>query len=58
MVDGHIVYQGACAKSREYFDKIGYAVPKFSNPADFFLKLLSVNFPKTKEDIDKIENLL
>jgi ABC-type multidrug transport system ATPase subunit len=50
MVDGHVVYQGACAKSRQYFDKIGYQVPKFSNPADFFLKLLSVNYPKTPDD--------
>lgn len=33
-------------------------MPKYSNPADFFLKLLSVNYPKTIEDEKKVTKLL
>ena len=58
MADGHTVYQGEAAKSRGYFDSIGYQVPKFSNPTDFFLKLLSVSYPKTESDNQKIDSLL
>jgi hypothetical protein len=40
MADGHIVYQGDCNKSAEYFRKIGYPIERFKNPADVFLKVL------------------
>ena len=38
-----------------YFSKIGYQIPSFSNPADHFIKTLSVSYPKTSSDIDKLE---
>jgi len=34
-----------------------YEVPRFANPADFFMKVLSVRYPKPKEDEEKIEQL-
>lgn len=31
--------------------------PRFANPADFFMKVLSVQYPKKEADIKKIEFL-
>ena len=57
MADGHIVYQGDAKASVEYFKKIDRPVPQFANPADFFMKLLSINYPKQPEDEEKLEYL-
>jgi ABC-type multidrug transport system ATPase subunit len=46
MADGHIVYQGDAKDSIQYFKKIERPVPQFANPADFFMKLLSIKYPK------------
>ena len=37
---------------------MGYAAGKFSNPADIFMKVLSLNYPKQKEDEDKVNQLV
>jgi len=57
MCDGHIVYQGDAKDSVKYFRMIQRPVPTYSNPADFFMKLLSVNYPLNQEDEDKIKFL-
>jgi hypothetical protein len=57
MSDGHIVYQGDSKKSVDYFNMIQRPVPKNCNPTDFFMKLLSINYPKKKEDEEKLEYL-
>ena len=57
MCDGHIVYQGDAKYSPEYFRKIDRPVPKFANPADFFMKLLSINYPKMPEDEANVQYL-
>ena len=57
MADGHIVYQGDAKESVSYFEHIKRPVPKFANPADYFMKLLSINYPKRQEDEDKMEYL-
>jgi len=57
MADGHIMYQGDAKASVEYFKKIDRPVPQFANPADFFMKLLSINYPKRQEDEDKLAYL-
>ena len=31
---------------------------RFKNPADSFMKILSVNYPKTEEDKEKIDHLV
>jgi len=46
MCDGHIMYQGEAKKSARYFEKIGIPCPKFANPADYFMRVLTVNYPK------------
>ena len=57
MADGYIVYQGDAVASDAYFAKIGKPLPRFANPGDYFMKVLSVNYPKKKEDNDKIAEL-
>ena len=54
MADGNIVYQGPAIESPRYFDLGGDVKTKFLNPCDFFMKELSVNYPKTEEDEAKI----
>lgn len=36
LVDGRIVYCGPAAESMDYFARLGYPCPKYSNPADFY----------------------
>ena len=57
MCDGNIVYQGDAKKSVDYFKMINRPIPKFANPADYFMKLLSINYPKREEDFEKLEYL-
>ena len=45
------------AKSVEYFHSIGFKAGRYENPADFFMKTLSVSFPKTEEDKYKFATL-
>ena len=54
MADGNIVYQGDAKASVEYFRQIQRPVPQYANPADFFMKLLSINYPKQTEDEEKM----
>lgn len=56
LADGHIVYQGPAGDSGEYFKM--YEKSKNSkclNPCDFFMRELSVNYPKGPEDQAKID---
>jgi hypothetical protein len=58
MSDGHCVYQGLALESAAYFNSIGFNLPKFSNPADTFMKILAVNYPQTPKDTKKIQFFL
>lgn len=58
MCDGHIVYQGEASESTDYFKNLGYKVRQFDNPADVFMRCLSINYPKTEEDENKINKLV
>eukprot|EP00347_Sterkiella_histriomuscorum_P020475 403337662 len=57
MCDGNIVYQGDAAQSTFYFNQLGIQCPKFANPADFFMRILTINYPKTEKDEEKIQFL-
>jgi ABC-type multidrug transport system ATPase subunit len=57
MADGYIVYQGDAKQSIQHFKMINRPVPRFANPADFFMKILSVRYPKTAEDEANLEDL-
>ena len=58
MCDGHIVYQGDAKDSTEYFKHMGYKVNRYDNPADAFMRSLSISYPKSQADEDKIQNLV
>ena len=36
---GHIIYQGSPARIVNYFKSVGFRCPRFTNPADFVLKV-------------------
>jgi len=57
MMDGYIVYQGKAKDSTSYFSTIGFNCPTRSNPADYFMKVLTVNYPKGEEDEKQIQNI-
>lgn len=54
MADGHIVYQGPGSESGDYF-RLKEAGIKNSNPCDYFMRELSINYPKQEEDEAKIK---
>lgn len=43
MQEGHFVYQGTADESIEYFNRLGFSVPKLINPPEYFMKLLKVD---------------
>ena len=53
-----MVFQGTAMRCHKYFEKMGCPLEKFKNPADSFMKLLSVKYPKTQEDELRIEALV
>ena len=55
MSHGNIVYQGDAKYSARYFQKQGFKIPEYSNPADTYMRILSVKFPLTDKDEKKIE---
>jgi ABC-type multidrug transport system ATPase subunit len=57
MADGYTVFQGDATESMEYFRTCKFNVPKRCNPADFFMKVLDIKYPKQQDDIDKLELL-
>ena len=57
MADGHIMYQGPARESPAYFNSIGFHCPTFSNPADYYMKVLSITYPKNAQDEKKVNYL-
>ena len=48
-----MVYQGPGNQVGNYFYKDGESKSKNRNPCDFFMRELSINYPKKKEDEEK-----
>ena len=38
LAEGNIIYQGKASEAFNYFKSIDFVIPRFSNPADYFLK--------------------
>ena len=57
MCDGNIVYQGEAKSVTRYFNMMGMKINKYQNPADFFMKILTISYPKTDEDQIKLDKL-
>eukprot|EP01083_Nonionella_stella_P176820 619668_1 len=43
MADGHVVYLGPREDAVEYFTNLGFQCPNFTNPADYLLKITTVD---------------
>ena len=54
LVDGNTVYQGRAEDSVDYFNRIGYEVPEFWNPSDYFIKEFTVPYYKSEKNEIKI----
>jgi len=40
-VRGNIIYQGDAHAAVDYFAKLGFQLPMFENPSDFYMKLMN-----------------
>ena len=55
LADGHVVYQGPGSEVVDHF-KLKDKGAKNCNPCDWFMRELSVNYPKSVEDQQKIDH--
>lgn len=58
MADGHTVYQGIANRAPRYFEGCGHEIATFANPADIFMRIISVNYPKESKDEEKIHKMV
>ena len=58
MAEGNIIYQGPAKNAVNYFRTIGFVVPMFSNPADYFLKEFYIPYRKNTIDKNKVKMLV
>lgn len=56
LYEGHCVYHADANKVVPYFTERGYDVPKFSNPAEFIMKVLRPKAPNEEEFKELAEN--
>ena len=54
LADGHLMYQGPASQVGNYFNFASKYKSQRRNPCDFFTSEMSVSYPKTKEDEEKI----
>lgn len=52
--DGYCAYQGEAKLSAKYFREIGFKICQFSNPADTYMRILAVDYPKKEKDERKL----
>lgn len=53
MAKGKIIYFNKADKSEEYFASIGYKVPEFSNPADYYMAMMSIESYDVEDSPDQ-----
>lgn len=58
LADGHCVYQGPARDVGTYFDISNKCKSKNQNPCDFFMRELSISYPKGEQDEAKIQSYL
>ncbi|XP_063774413.1 ATP-binding cassette sub-family G member 8 [Pseudophryne corroboree] len=52
---GTTVYSGTAKDMVQYFSSIGYPCPRYSNPADFYVDLTSINHRTKEEEMESLE---
>ena len=55
LMDGHTIYQGKTMDSVGYFNQLGYIIPEYSNPSDYYLKEFYIPFISTKTESQKLK---
>ena len=58
LMDGNPIYQGDAKNSVVHFEKLGFVIPKFSNPADYFLEEFFIPYKKEQKDVEKLDKLV
>mmetsp|Transcript_20661 Transcript_20661/g.57380 ORF Transcript_20661/g.57380 Transcript_20661/m.57380 type:complete len:556 (-) Transcript_20661:327-1994(-) len=56
-VGGRTVYMGRTENMESYFDSIGFPLPPQTNPADFYIDVISGLIPRTNDESFKNEDL-
>ena len=56
LYEGNCVYHADANKLVPYFTERGYDIPKFSNPAEFIMKVLRPKAPNEEEFKELAEN--
>ena len=51
MSQGGVIFNGSCNDCIEHFNNLGFILPQNTNPAEFFLDIISINF-QTKESME------
>jgi len=55
MAQGKIIYFNKANKSERYFESIGFKVPEFSNPADYYMAMMSIESYDVEDTGDKYQ---
>ena len=56
MSKGHIIYMNDASKAVDYFKTIGYECPPQTNPADFFMSMMSIEAMDVQDgDDDQVQ---
>jgi len=58
MAEGRVGFFGTVEKALEYFSLLGFVCPPYSNPADFFIKQLSIVPEKREESLAAVHRFL
>ncbi|CAI2361090.1 unnamed protein product [Moneuplotes crassus] len=58
LMDGYQIYHGSAKDSVNYFTDLGFSIPTYANPADYYLMEFFVPFKKSQEDKDKMDLLI
>jgi len=58
LMDGYPIYQGDAQSAAEYFKNLGFVIPRFSNPADYFLEEFFIPYRKEQKDVEKLDKLV
>jgi hypothetical protein len=65
LANGKTLYFNDAKLSTDYFSKIGFPIPELSNPADFFMSIMSIESiekadvdPNDKEAVEKAQAMV
>ncbi|KAM3932499.1 ATP-binding cassette sub-family G member 8 [Leptodactylus fuscus] len=52
---GSTIYSGTAKDMVQYFSSIGFPCPRYSNPADFYVDITSINYRSKEEELETLE---